>query len=598
MLKPLSLLLLSLLTAWNSWAQSRAIVKTDQISPKAPRLALVIGNSAYQHTSPLRNPANDAQAMSQTLRQLNFQVTTLTDSNQRSMESALRQFGRQLRDEKGVGLFYYAGHGMQVDGENYLLPVDIHPSNETDLRYDAVPVGKLLGQMKSAGNPMNLVILDACRNNPFQRSFRAASQGLAQVVAPTGTFISYATAPGSVAADGEGRNGLFTEKLLQHMNTPGLKLEEVFKRVRAAVQRESNNRQVPWDASSVTGDFYFLPTGQPLPPPPQTAALPRQFRPDEEAWELVKSSEDPGDVRYFLERFPESPLRSVAELKLRMLEKQKPGATAEPPPTPGASLSQASEARDLPQINPEGLAYSLTFNGHTYAVTRKRMNFFTSGRFAKLREAGLVTLGNRQENDLLVASFLSENRPFLWIGLSRTGNGRNWWWMDGRSDYTNWLPGQPSSDPLEQCAALLHPDSQWHDVPCSVNKAALLEWDFEAGNADLSGAFFEDQRLHAWTAPRPAQAPLQIWVRQAGWHPAVLNGRQSLTRWGQRVPEPSGAWVGLRRLQGGRWVWEDGTLNQMNLRVRGRGDCVLLLPDGYLQTAACEEAHPVLLQHP
>ncbi|NBQ26157.1 MAG: hypothetical protein EBU26_18235, partial [Verrucomicrobia bacterium] len=128
------------------------------------------------------------------------------------------------------------------------------------MTYDAVPVGKLLGQMEVAENGMNVVILDACRNNPFARSFRSNSRGLAQVIAPTGTFISYATAPGSVAADGEGDNGLFTAKLLKHMTTPGLPLERVFKRVRVDVQRESNNQQVPWDSSSVTGDFYFVPS--------------------------------------------------------------------------------------------------------------------------------------------------------------------------------------------------------------------------------------------------------------------------------------------------------------------------------------------------
>jgi hypothetical protein len=151
---------------------------------------------------------------------------------------------------------------MQVDGENFLLPVDIDPSTEADVHYDAVPVGKLLGQMEAAGNGMNIVILDACRNNPFARSFRSASKGLAQVSAPSGTFISYATGPGKVAADGEGENGLFTENLVAHLSTPGLKLEEVFKRVRVDVQRESMGKQVPWDSSSVTGDFYFAGVSQ------------------------------------------------------------------------------------------------------------------------------------------------------------------------------------------------------------------------------------------------------------------------------------------------------------------------------------------------
>ena len=252
---PTIFILLLMLVVPTAWAQERAIrpVETNI------RQALVIGNANYAHAGVLRNPANDARAIGGTLERLGFRVTTLTEANKRQMDQAIRKFGRQLRGSNGVGLFYYAGHGMQIDGENYLLPTDINPSNETDVSYDAVPVGKLLGQMKDAGNGMNVVILDACRNNPFARAFRSSSRGLAQVVAPTGSFISYATGPGNVAADGEGDNGLFTEKLLEHMMTPGLKLEEVFKRVRSDVQQDSNNKQVPWDSSSVTGDFFFVP---------------------------------------------------------------------------------------------------------------------------------------------------------------------------------------------------------------------------------------------------------------------------------------------------------------------------------------------------
>ena len=235
-------------------AQDRSVKRKGQTGL---RFALVIGNSNYQQTSKLRNPVNDAKAIKSTLRELGFTVTALENADQRKMESAIRKFGKKLRTDQAVGLFYYAGHGMQIDGENYLLPVEANPSNEDDVRYDGVPVGKLLGQMKNAGNSMNIVILDACRNNPFTRNFRSSRRGLAQVTAPAGTFISYATAPGSVAADGEGKNGLFTEKLISHMRTPGLKLEEVFKKVRADVQIASDNKQVPWDASSVTGDFYF-----------------------------------------------------------------------------------------------------------------------------------------------------------------------------------------------------------------------------------------------------------------------------------------------------------------------------------------------------
>ena len=186
-----TILLLLLVIVPLTWAQERAIRPLETNN----RQALVIGNASYAHAGVLRNPANDAKAIGRTLEQLGFKVTTLTDADERQMEQAIRNFGRCLRGSNGVGLFYYAGHGMQIEGQNYLLPTDINPSNEFDVAYDAVPVGKLLGQMQVAENGMNIVILDACRNNPFARNFRSSSRGLAQVIAPSGSFISYATAP-------------------------------------------------------------------------------------------------------------------------------------------------------------------------------------------------------------------------------------------------------------------------------------------------------------------------------------------------------------------------------------------------------------------
>ena len=252
-------LLMTLLIVPMALSRDRAIRPAAKQFNGGIRQALVIGNSKYRYAGFLRNPVNDARAIGYTLKQLGFQVTTVTDADQRKMERSIKDFGKQLRDRKGVGLFYYAGHGMQFDGENYLLPTDIDPSTEEDVRYDAVPLGKLLAQMRLANNKMNIVVLDACRNNPFSRSFRTFNPGLAQVNAVAGTFISFATAPGQIAADGSEKNGLFTSKLLQHLATPGLKIEEVFKRTTADVYRASNQRQAPWVQYSVIGDFYLAP---------------------------------------------------------------------------------------------------------------------------------------------------------------------------------------------------------------------------------------------------------------------------------------------------------------------------------------------------
>ncbi len=225
------------------------------IKLSAERLALVIGNSAYQ-TAPLKNPVNDAEDMAAVLKDLGFRVILKKDADQRTMEDAVRYFGKQLSNG-GTGLFYFAGHGIQMEGRNYLMPIDARIETESDVKYEALDAGRVLGKMEDARNQLNIVILDACRNNPYARAFRTDQRGLARMDAPTGSLIAYATAPGEVAADGPERNGIFTKYLIQHMTTPNLSIEHLLKRVRIDVAKQTNGRQIPWEASSLMGDFYF-----------------------------------------------------------------------------------------------------------------------------------------------------------------------------------------------------------------------------------------------------------------------------------------------------------------------------------------------------
>ncbi|MDR3640771.1 MAG: caspase family protein [Humidesulfovibrio sp.] len=227
------------------------------------RTALVIGNGAYK-TASLKNPTNDAQDMAAALSEMGFDVTLKLNASLKDMEEAVRTFGVKLK-QGGLGLFYYAGHGVQMAGENYLIPVDTKVEAEADVKFGALNAGMALARMEDAGNDLNIVILDACRTNPFARNFRTVEQGLARMDAPRGSLIAYATAPGRVAADSgsSGRNGVYTGFLLRHMRDPGLKVEEVLKRVRADVVRATKDKQVPWESSSLIGDFYFtLPQGQ------------------------------------------------------------------------------------------------------------------------------------------------------------------------------------------------------------------------------------------------------------------------------------------------------------------------------------------------
>ena len=224
------------------------------------RTALVIGNATYE-TGPLRNPVNDATDMAALLQRLGFEVALLKDAKLRAMEEAIETFSQKLR-KGGVGLFYFAGHGVQVAGENYIVPIGARISREQDIRFETVQVGRILGGMEDAGNDVNLIILDACRDNPFARSFRSGAQrGLAVSQAVRGSLMAYATAPGKTAADGNSRNGVYTQQLLRHMATPGMKVEDVFKRVRLSVEDATNGQQTPWETTSLRGDFYFAGPG-------------------------------------------------------------------------------------------------------------------------------------------------------------------------------------------------------------------------------------------------------------------------------------------------------------------------------------------------
>jgi uncharacterized caspase-like protein len=226
--------------------------------PSEKRTALVIGNGDYAR-APLRNPVNDAKAMASKLQRLGFEVLSYTNLGQNDMKRVINEFGDKIAAARGgVGLFYFAGHGVQIKGENYLIPIDANIRKENEVELESVSLGRVLASLENAQNRMNIVILDACRDSPYERSFRSqSSQGLVSPTAPYGTVVAFATAPGSVTADGEGNNGIYTEELLKVMETPGLKLEDVFKQVLANVRKRTQGSQIPWYNAAFEGDFYF-----------------------------------------------------------------------------------------------------------------------------------------------------------------------------------------------------------------------------------------------------------------------------------------------------------------------------------------------------
>lgn len=264
-----------------------------------PRIALVVGNGGYTAVGPLANPVSDADLMARTLQGLGFEVTLLRDSTKAGMSRAVADFGSALRaaGPEATGLFYYAGHGVQSFGRNYLLPVDAAISNAADLDLVAVDAESVLRQMASARNKTNIVILDACRNNPFATLADLGDNGLAEMKAPTGTFLAYATAPREVALDGPDGNSPFTKALAAMIVSQGLPIEQVFKEVRVAVLDATGGRQTPWDTSSLTTDFVFAAAAS------DEAHL----------WETVRVSGDPVQIKLFLKAYPDTARRDEAE---------------------------------------------------------------------------------------------------------------------------------------------------------------------------------------------------------------------------------------------------------------------------------------------
>ena len=319
------------------------------------RVALVIGNGAYRNTAALANPVNDATAIAAALQRLDFTVTLVIDADKRATDDALRNFARSLRGAK-VGLFYYAGHGLQVDGTNYLIPVDAKLADETDLEFEANDIDQILRLMEKS-SAVNLLFLDACRDNPMAQTLATAmrtrsvalGRGLAVSEGAIGTLIVYATRPGSVAEDGLGPHSPFTDALLQHIETPGIEVRQMLSRVRDSVLRATNEKQQPWDHSSLRGDFYFRPA------PAAAPAVPAEPKPeslvaDKEAlfWESIKDSTSPKDFEAYLAQFPDGVFAALARNRIEALAAR----TSAPVPSPSPDAAPELEIATLATIDP------------------------------------------------------------------------------------------------------------------------------------------------------------------------------------------------------------------------------------------------------
>jgi hypothetical protein len=324
-------------------------------SAKGEKIALVVGVSAYRNVPVLKNTQNDAQDVAQVLKRLGFGVDLVIDPDRPTLEGAVRRLGARAQNAEAA-VFYYAGHALEMGGRNWLVPATADIQGERDLRFEALDLDSVVEQ-SDRGARVTLILLDACRDNPFSRRLGGGGRdvrqtGLVPVPAGTGTLIAFATAPGTVALDGTGRNSPFTTALLKNIERPDLEVRQLMSEVRKEVRETTNGRQIPWENSALEGPFFFNPA--PIAPPRPQATTPRRTAAGDEPspaamerlfWESIKDSTNPADFEAYLERFPNGVFAPIARNRL----KSQREAQGRPGP-PGQTAKDAKDSPDRPSV--------------------------------------------------------------------------------------------------------------------------------------------------------------------------------------------------------------------------------------------------------
>lgn len=308
----------------------------------AERVALVVGNANYPG-NPLANPGNDARAVADLLGRAGFQVESRYDTSREALLDSVTRFGQRLRDPQiKLAVFFYAGHGLQLDWRNYLVPVDARVRNAADVQRQTVDASELIKFMNESRGRSFVAILDACREDPFLGSFRPPAKGLSPFDAPSGSLLAYSTAPGQVAYDGKGSNSLYTKHLVHELASPDVSLEDAFKRVRLNVRMESGGRQIPWESTSLEGAFFFAGAAGGAAP---TGAAGQRGLSEKELWDVIAGAGTASGYRAYLEKYPQGAYADQAQARLaaatatsstRTPEAERPGSRPPPPGTPAA----------------------------------------------------------------------------------------------------------------------------------------------------------------------------------------------------------------------------------------------------------------------
>jgi hypothetical protein len=402
------------------------------------RVALVIGNAAYA-TAPLLNPANDARAMGEALRGRGFEVIEIRDASKAQMAAAIESARRALNDRHGVALLYYAGHGVQSDWHNYMVPVDARLAKSSDIASQTVDVESVIDAFKAASTRMNILVLDACRDNPFPAA--NGGKGLAPLDAPPGTFLAYATAPGNVAEDGTvaSGHGLYTEYLIQELAKPDAKIEDVFKRVRTQVRQQSQGRQIPWESTSLEDDFYF--DGQKakgslveltLDAPAGLKQAESDFDAEKAEWDRIRDSAQAADFFSYLQSHPSGYMSEQAQYRLDQLQQPriqaqlKPGAVAGP--KDGERRYRVGDAFEYERVD----AINVTRASHVDRVVSaddRRVVFDTGIVYDQMGSTLKNRFGEKDPGVLVVPSDLAVGKRWrsAFTNTNSNGSTRNFW---------------------------------------------------------------------------------------------------------------------------------------------------------------------------
>lgn len=479
------------------------------------RVALVIGNDDYTTLPDLNNARHDAEGMAAKLRKLGFDVILRLNARERDMLRALADFEGKLQSG-GTGLVFFAGHGVQSGGANYLIPVDAELEVEADLEAEALPASRILTAMQRAGNPLNILVLDACRDNPLPRRHRSAARGLAVVHVPKGakgTAILYSAGPGQTAEDGpKGGHGVFTGEFLRALDEPGLKLEEVFKRVMRRVLEKTNGRQRPWNLASVEGDFYFRSgTGGAAAPAAPGANMEALF------WQSVRDSERAQDFEAYLQQFPQGTFAPLARSRLGALEEQQ--AAAVTPPIPAYRVEERKEP------------FVLVRNANIRTGPGTRHDKLTT------IEAGTeVTVTGKVKGQKWYRIAFAGGTGFVYGSLIQDKVG----WEKAQVAVVvprpSTLPAKPEAKPA--VGVYMTPGKVFRDCADCPEMVVVPAGSFRMG--DLSGGWENSEKpIHTVTIPRPF-AVGKYELTQAEWQ-AVMGSNPSRLK-GSRAPVEQVSW--------------------------------------------------------